>query len=162
MILCNTHGRNELEWHHAPCACLTVRSEKKHENISIYFCRKCPEIKQVSISIQCINITFISPLPVFTPEGTIGLPSVRPSVRPSVSQSVCLSVRSSVCPLKSGSFDNLKTIEARRMKLGIYIGSNVYNMHAQHLGRYLEGQGHSVTLKQNCVRPITWLFEVEF
>ena len=94
---------------------------------------------------------------MFTPEGTIGLPSVRPSV----SQSVCLSVRPSVCPLKSGSFDNLKTIEARRMKLGMYIGSNVYNMHA-HLGPYLEGQGHSVTLKQNCARPITWLFEVEF
>ena len=91
---------------------------------------------------------------MFTPEGTIGLPSVRPSVR--------LSVRLSVCPLKSGSFDNLKTIEARRMKLGMYIGSNVYNMHAQHLGRYLEGQGHSMTLKQNRVRPITLLFEVEF
>jgi len=44
----------------------------------------------------------------------------------------------------------------------MFIGSNVYNMHAQHLGRYLEGQGHSVTLKQNCVRPITLLFEVEF
>ena len=35
----------------------------------------------------------ISPLPVFTPEGTIGLPSVRPSV----SLSVSLSVRLSVC-----------------------------------------------------------------
>jgi len=32
---------------------------KVHENISIYFCRKCPEIKQVSINIQCFNITFI-------------------------------------------------------------------------------------------------------
>jgi len=48
------------------------------------------------------------------------------------------------------------------MKLGMYIGSNVYNMHTQHLGRYLEGQGQSVTLKQNCVRPITLLFEVKF
>ena len=38
----------------------------------------------------------ISPLPVFTPEETIGLPSVRPSVRQSVSLSVCLSVRQSV------------------------------------------------------------------
>ena len=100
----------------------------------------------------------ISPLPVFTPEGTIGLPSVRPSVR----QSVRPSVRQSVCPLKSGSFDNLKTIKAKRMKLGMFIGSNVYNMHAQNLGRYLEGQGQSVTLKQNCVRPITLLFKVEF
>jgi len=34
--------------------------------------------------------------------------------------------------------------------------------HAQHLGRYLEGQGHSMTLQQNCVRPITSLFEVRF
>jgi len=48
------------------------------------------------------------------------------------------------------------------MKLGMYIGSNVYNMHAQNLGRYLEGQGHSMTLKQNHVRPITLLFEVPF
>jgi len=28
---------------------------------------------------------------------------------------------------------------------------------AQHLGRYLEGQGHSMTLQQNRVRPITSL-----
>ena len=48
------------------------------------------------------------------------------------------------------------------MKLGMCIGSNVYNMHVQILGRYLEGQGHSMTLKQNCVRPITLLFEVRF
>ena len=48
------------------------------------------------------------------------------------------------------------------MKLGICIGSNVYNMHVQHLGRYLEGQGHSMTLKQNRVRPKTLLFEVRF
>jgi hypothetical protein len=33
---------------------------------------------------------------------------------------------------------------------------------AQQLGRYLEGQGHSMTLQQNCVRPITLLFEVGF
>jgi len=30
------------------------------------------------------------------------------------------------------------------MKLGMCIGSNVYNMHVHHLGRYLEGQGHSM------------------
>jgi hypothetical protein len=29
-----------------------------------------------------------------------------------------------------------------------------------HLGRYLEGQGHSLTLQQNCVRPIILFFEV--
>jgi len=34
--------------------------------------------------------------------------------------------------------------------------------HAQHLGRYLEGQGHSLTLQQNRVRPITLLFKVGF
>ena len=33
---------------------------------------------------------------------------------------------------------------------------------AQHLSRYLEGQGHSMTLQQNCVRSITLLFEVRF
>ena len=32
----------------------------------------------------------------------------------------------------------------------------------QHLGRYLKVQGHSMTLKQNRVRPITVLFEVGF
>jgi len=32
----------------------------------------------------------------------------------------------------------------------------------QHLGCYLESQGHSMTLKQNVVRPITALFEVGF
>jgi len=33
---------------------------------------------------------------------------------------------------------------------------------AQHCGRYLEGQGHSMTLQQNRVQPITSLFEVPF
>jgi len=33
---------------------------------------------------------------------------------------------------------------------------------AQHLGRYPEGQGHSMTLQQNRVRPITLFFEVGF
>jgi len=32
----------------------------------------------------------------------------------------------------------------------------------QHLGCYLEGQGHSMTLQQNRVRPITLLFEVGY
>ena len=44
------------------------------------------------------------------------------------------------------------------MKLGRWIGSNVYNMHAEFLGRYIEGQGHS--MQQNQVRPTTELFEV--
>jgi len=33
---------------------------------------------------------------------------------------------------------------------------------AQHLGLYLEGQGHSMTFQQNSFRPITLWFEVEF
>jgi len=33
-------------------------------------------------------------------------------------------------------------------------------MHVQNLGRYLEDQGHIMTLNQNRVRPITVLFEV--
>jgi len=33
---------------------------------------------------------------------------------------------------------------------------------AQHLGRYLEAQGHSMTLQQNHVQPITLLFKVGF
>jgi hypothetical protein len=33
---------------------------------------------------------------------------------------------------------------------------------AQHLGCYLEGQGHSMTLNKNRVRPITLLFKVGF
>jgi len=48
------------------------------------------------------------------------------------------------------------------MELGMWIGSNVYNMHAQHLGRCLKGQGHSMTLNQNRVLLITLLFEVGF
>ena len=48
------------------------------------------------------------------------------------------------------------------MKLTMCIGSNVYIMHAQHLGLLLEGQGHSMTLKQNPVRRITLLYEVGF
>ena len=33
---------------------------------------------------------------------------------------------------------------------------------AQNLGRYLEDQGHSMTLQQNRVRPISLLFKVGF
>jgi len=34
--------------------------------------------------------------------------------------------------------------------------------HTQNLGPYFEGQGHSMTLQQNLVRPIALLFEVGF
>ena len=33
---------------------------------------------------------------------------------------------------------------------------------AQHLGRFLKGQGHSMTLQQKRVRPINLLFAVGF
>jgi len=33
--------------------------------------------------------------------------------------------------------------------------------HTQHLGCYIEGQGHSMTFQQNCFRLITLLFEVD-
>jgi len=45
------------------------------------------------------------------------------------------------------------------MTLGTCIGSNVYNMHAQYFGRYLEGQGHYMTLK---LRPIIVLFDIRY
>jgi len=72
---------------------------------------------------------------------SIGLLYVRPSVSQSVSQ--------------------LKTIKARSIKLGTRIGSNVYNMHAQNLGCYLEGQGHKMTAK-SCPLNYLGLFEVWF
>ena len=34
--------------------------------------------------------------------------------------------------------------------------------HTQHLGCYIEGQGHSMTFQQNSLRPIILWFEVEF
>jgi len=34
--------------------------------------------------------------------------------------------------------------------------------HAQHLGRYLKGQGRTMTLKQNGVRSITLLLKSDF
>jgi len=48
------------------------------------------------------------------------------------------------------------------MQLCTCIGSDVYNMHAQNLGRYLEGQGHRITLQHNRIRHITLLCEVGF
>jgi len=69
--------------------------------------------------------------------------SVRPSVRTTHS-----------CPTHNfkvgfwNYFTEMTTILRRRV--------------AQHLGPYLEGQGHSPTLQQNRVRLITLLFEVRF
>jgi len=72
---------------------------------------------------------------------------VRPYVSPSVSQSIRPYV-----PFVSGQ------------KLSKLFHRNDHHTEttcrAQHLGRYLEGQGHSMTLQQNRVRPITSLLEV--
>jgi len=48
------------------------------------------------------------------------------------------------------------------MQLGTWIGSNVYNMPTQDLGRYLEDQGYSMALQQNRVWPIPLFFEIGF
>jgi len=44
---------------HAPVAYVKERSEKKHEYISMKFCRECLKIKQVTINIQCLNTRVI-------------------------------------------------------------------------------------------------------
>jgi hypothetical protein len=69
-------------------------------------------------------------------------PSVRPSIRPYVPNS---------CPAHKF------VIWSRILQLLIETTWRV-----QHLGRYLEDQGHSMTLQQNRVRPITSLFEIGF
>ena len=58
------------------------------------------KLRKISSCKQGIHCIVISPLPVFTPEGTIGLPSVHPSVSQSGRQSVRLYFCQSVCPLK--------------------------------------------------------------
>jgi len=79
------------------------------------------------------------------------------SVRPSVRQFVSPSVRQSVRPAH-----NL-IIWCRISKLFYRNDHHLKTTcRAQHLGRYLEGQGHSMTLQQNRVRSITLLFEVGF
>ena len=83
---------------------------------------------------------------------------VRPSVRPSVSQSVRPSVRTThSCP--AHNFVIWSGISKLFYRNDHHV---VTTCHAQHLGSYLEGQGHSATLKQNRVRPITLLLAVEF
>jgi len=79
---------------------------------------------------------------------------VRPSVRPSLSPSVRMS---HLC--LAHNF----VISSRISKLFYRNDHHVETTcRAQHLGPYLEGQGHSATLHQNRVRPITLLFEVGF
>ena len=80
--------------------------------------------------------------------------SVRQSVRPSVRQSVRTSHS---CPAHNF------VIWSRISKLFYRNDHHVpTTCRAQHLGPYLEGQGHSATLQQNRVWPITLLFEVGF
>ena len=55
-----------------------------------------------------------------------------------------------VCGELLGILWKLKNYYARHMKLGKWMGSNVYHMHTQHLVRYLEGQGHSMTKAKLC------------
>jgi len=84
------------------------------------------------------------------------------SVRPSVRQSVSLSVRQSVRTSHSCPAHNF-VIWSRISKLFYRNDLHVETTcRAQHLGTYLEGQGHSTTLQQNLVRPITLLLEVRF
>jgi len=84
------------------------------------------------------------------------------SVRQSVSPSVCQSVSPSVRPYDSCPANNF-VIWSRISKLFYRNDHHIdTTCRAQHLGPYLEGQGHSATLQQNRVRPITLLFEVRF
>jgi len=75
---------------------------------------------------------------------------VRLSVRPSVSTShSCPAHNFVICSLISKLFyRNDHHVET--------------TCRAHHLGPYIESQGHSATLQQNRVRPITLLFEVRF
>jgi len=51
-----------MNWNDITCparARLRVQKNNNNENVSINFFCKCPEIKQETIKIQCINIKFI-------------------------------------------------------------------------------------------------------
>jgi len=73
-----------------------------------------------------------------------------------------LSVRPSVCTSHSCPANNF-VIWSRISKVFYRNNHHVETTcRVQHLGPYLEGQGHSMTLQQNRVRPITLLFEVGF
>ena len=80
------------------------------------------------------------------------------SVRPSVRQSVRPSVRTAhSCPAHNF------VIWSQIYKLFYRNDHHVETTcRAQHLGLWLEGQGHSATLQQNCVQHITLLFKVRF
>ena len=82
--------------------------------------------------------SFISPLLVFTLEGTLDLPAI--------CLSVCLSA------LTSGFKDNSKTIQASFMKLGMWTGGKVLIMHTilfllshENCGCYGNGNGQTLS-----------------
>ena len=83
-------------------------------------------------------------------------PSVRPSACPSVRPCVSPSVRTShSCPAHNF------VIWSRISKLFYSNNHHVETTcRVQNLGPYLEAQGHSMTLQQNRVRPITLLFSM--
>jgi len=77
-------------------------------------------------------------------------------VRPSVSPSVRQSVRTShSCP--AHNFVIWSCISKLFYRHDHHVETTC---RAQHLGPYLEGHGHSTTLQQNRVQPITLWFEV--
>jgi len=94
----------------------------------------------------------------YAPRKKIGGAYSRRLVRSSVSPSVCQSNSTSVrTPIRvRPNF----VIWSRISKL-FYRNDHHLEItcRAQHLGSYLEGQGHSMALQQNRVRPITLLFE---
>jgi len=84
--------------------------------------------------------------------------SVRQSVSPSVRPSVSPSVRTShSCP--AHNFVIWSCISKLFYRNDHHVETTC---RAQHLGPYLEGQGHSTTLQQNRVQPITLWFDVRF
>jgi len=101
------------------------------------------------------NIVYYAPRKISREHTVAGL-----SVRQSFSQSVRQSVRTShSCP----AHNFVSSIWSWISKLLYRNDHHVETMcRAQHLGRYLEGQGHGITLQQNRVRHITLLFEVLF
>jgi hypothetical protein len=82
--------------------------------------------------------------------------TLTPNVGTSVRTYVCTYVTNS-CPAHNF------VIWSRILQLFHRNNHNIKTMcRAQHLGRYFEGQGHSMILQQNHVRHITSLFEVGF
>jgi len=97
----------------------------------------------------CKISDFYAP-PKISGEHIVATLSVRPSVRPSIRTSHS-------CPAHNFVIRSLIS------KLFYRNDHHVETMcRVQHLGPYLEGQGHSATLQQNRVRTLTLLFEVWF